>query len=124
METPRRGDRGDHGESPSRGPEVVTPEHVVSRDELPRGPATVANAVDHEAWQVTWWHSETEALTDPKRGGGAYGLVFRSLTDQRHGWACWVAGSYVGAFVYTSPRSVVPRKLKAAELKLLLGGEG
>lgn len=101
-------------------PRLVVSEHVVTPDELPRGPRTVANVVDHEAWTVTWLHAETEELERPKRGGVSHGLKFVEARGRRHGWAGWVAGKFLGAYVYSTPRSIVPVKLSAADLKGLL----
>jgi len=104
---------------PLASPRIITPEHVVGRDVLPRGPKTVAKAVDPRSWEAVWYHSEAELLTNPKRGGVAYGLRFAATQGNRRGWAAWVGGSFLGGFLFRGG-GPVPTKLQAKELKALL----
>jgi hypothetical protein len=106
---------------PLASPRIITPEHVVGPDVLPRGPKMVASAVDAEAWEAVWYHSEAELLTNPKRGGVAYGLQFSATQGNRRGWAVWVAGSFGGGFLFRGA-GPVPQKLSAKALKELLAG--
>ena len=106
---------------PLASPRIITPEHVVGPDVLPRGPKTVAKAVDPRSWDVIWWSSEAELLTNPKRGGVAYGLQFSATQGNRRGWAVWVDGSFGGGFLFRGG-GPVPQKLSAKALKALLAG--
>jgi len=103
---------------PLAWPRIITPEHVVGPDVLPRGPKTVAKAVDPRSWEAVWYHSEAELLTNPRRGGVAYGLQFSATQGNRRGWAVWVDGSFLGGFLYRG--GPVPTKLQAKALKALL----
>ena len=103
---------------PLASPRIITPERVVGPDVLPRGPKMVASAVDAEAWEVVWYHSEAELLTNPKRGGVAYGLQFAATHGSRRGFAVWIDGSFGGGFLYRG--GPVPTKLQAKALKALL----
>ena len=102
-------------------PRVIRAEGEVEGGDLPRGPKAVEKGI-HDAWTHRWSMAETEALENPKRGGESYGLRF-AHGDGRHGWACWLNGSYLGGFLYATPRSLVPRKLKAKDLKEVLAHE-
>jgi len=99
-------------------PKIVVPERVVGEDVLPRGPKTVAKAVDARAWGTVWTHSEAELLATPKRGGAAYGLRFTATRGNRRGWAVWIDGAYSGGFLYCG--GIVPVRLSAKALKELL----
>ena len=101
-------------------PRIITPERVVGPDVLPRGPKTVAKAVDPRSWEAVWYHSEAELLTNPKRGGVAYGLQFAATHGSRRGFAVWIDGSFGGGFLYRG--GPVPTKLQAKALKALLAG--
>ena len=103
---------------PLASPRIITPEHVVGPDVLPRGPKTVAKAVDAEAWEVVWFSVESEELEQPRRGGLCYGVKFRHR-DGRYGWGWWFRGSYEAAFVWR-PGGPVPTRLSAKGLKALL----
>ena len=100
-------------------PRIVVAEHVVGADVLPRGPKAVAKTVDHQAWDAVWWGSEAELLTEPKRGGVAYGLKFTATQGNRRGWAVWIDGSFGGAFLFCGG-GIVPTRMAAKELKALL----
>ena len=103
---------------PLASPRIITPEHVVGPDVLPRGPKMVASAVDAELWDVVWFHSEAELLEQPRRGGVAYGLQFAATHGSRRGFAVWIDGSFLGGFLYRG--GPVPTKLQAKALKALL----
>ena len=105
---------------PPPAPRILVPEHPVEVSDLPRGPKIVAKAVDPDTWETWWTHAETERLTDPLRGGESFGLAFSERVAGRYGWAVWIAGKFEAAFLWTSPRAVVPRQLSAKELKALL----
>lgn len=99
-------------------PAILTPEHEVTMDDLPRGPKAVAKGIS-EAWTVTWLKVVSEELESPKRGGECYGVKF-AHPDGRCGWATWFRGGYQAAFLYRRRGAMVPTKLKAKELKEVL----
>ena len=103
---------------PLARPRIVTPEHVVGVDDLPRGPKMVAKSIDAQTWEAVWLSVESEELEQPRRGGLCYGVKFRHR-DGRYGWGWWFRGSYEAAFVWR-PGGPVPQKLSAKALKELL----
>ena len=84
-------------------------------EDLPQGPRVVARKVAFP-WVATWRYSRSSVAE-------CHGVYLVDESSERNVWAVWIDRKFEGAYLYLDYRSIVPRVLKAKELKDMLAEE-